>query len=87
MPYEYSDPTRAHDNHAIPDIEIFRLNQADIDSGDWGDACEDNDHDHGITEHGYYYWHCLPGCLPDSSPVGPFASYADALADARSQGE
>ena len=33
---------------------------------------------------GWYYWYCFPGCLPDSDPIGPFATKADALADARS---
>lgn len=36
----------------------------------------------GITG-GYYYWFCFPGCLPDSDPVGPFETQAEALADAR----
>jgi hypothetical protein len=32
---------------------------------------------------GWYYWICLPGCLPDSDASGPFATEEDALADAR----
>ena len=32
---------------------------------------------------GYYYWFCYPGCLPDSDPIGPFETEAEALADAR----
>jgi hypothetical protein len=33
---------------------------------------------------GGYFWHtCLPGCLPDSTPFGPFATYQEALADAQ----
>jgi hypothetical protein len=33
---------------------------------------------------GGYFWHtCLPGCLPDSQPFGPFATYQEALQDAR----
>lgn len=31
---------------------------------------------------GIYYWACMPGCLPDSDPVGPFATLDDAHADA-----
>ena len=34
--------------------------------------------ENGITG-GWFYWYCFPGCLPDSSPVGPFDSHADAL--------
>lgn len=32
---------------------------------------------------GWFWWTCTPGCLPDSSAMGPFASYAEALKDAR----
>ena len=33
---------------------------------------------------GWYWWSCFPGCLPDSDPLGPFASKQDAISDARS---
>lgn len=38
---------------------------------------------------GWFYWYCLPGCLPDSEPTGPFASADEALDAARkaAQGE
>ena len=36
----------------------------------------------GITG-GWYWWTCLPGCLPDSSAFGPFDTRAEALADAQ----
>ena len=32
---------------------------------------------------GWFWWTCLPGCLPDSDAMGPFDTYAEALADAR----
>lgn len=32
---------------------------------------------------GWFYWYCFPGCLPDGEPVGPYNSYADALAGAQ----
>lgn len=38
-----------------------------------------------LEPHGFYYWPCQPGCLPDTCgepPIGPFATYADAIADA-----
>ena len=31
---------------------------------------------------GWYWWPCFEGCLPDSEPVGPFASSAQAMRDA-----
>ena len=34
---------------------------------------------------GAWFWQaCFPGCLPDSDPYGPFATRAEALADAQS---
>ncbi len=32
---------------------------------------------------GWFWCSCFPGCLPDSDPMGPFASYAEALSDAQ----
>ena len=36
---------------------------------------------------GWFWWTCLPGCLPDSCATGPFNSYEEALADARTSYE
>lgn len=36
----------------------------------------------GITG-GWFWWTCMPGCLPDSAPMGPFKTHDEALADAR----
>lgn len=69
MSQAYSNPERENDPHALPDIEIF------YSSG--------KKEDFEILQAGWYWWTCFPGCLPDSDPTGPFAAYADALADAR----
>ena len=38
----------------------------------------------GSDNLGGYYWRiCLPGCMPDSDPSGPFKTWEDALKDAR----
>lgn len=31
-------------------------------------------------EPGWYYWYCFPGCRPDTEPIGPFESEAEAEA-------
>lgn len=36
---------------------------------------------------GWFYTYCLPGCMPDSEPLGPFASYAEAVTHAQSEEE
>ncbi len=70
----YSDPSRESDPHALPDVEVFYQSEA---SPEWGDL------DGYYGGPGWYYWACMPGCLPDSDPVGPFATQAEALADAQ----
>ena len=40
----------------------------------------------GITG-GWFWWTCLPGCLPDSCAFGPFETRALALADAQENQE
>lgn len=32
---------------------------------------------------GWFWWSCLPGCMPDGEPSGPFATEAEALGDAQ----
>ena len=77
----YSDPTRENDPHAMPDVEVFYV---EADDPQWcgvdGDSTE-------TLPKGWYYWFCFPGCLPDSSPQGPFTTEAEALADAQSESE
>lgn len=67
----YSNPERANDPNALPDVEVFELTAREAAA-------------QGIT--GGWYWHsCFPGCLPDGEPFGPFKTRAEALADAQSQ--
>lgn len=36
----------------------------------------------GITG-GWFYWYCFPGCMPEGSPMGPYASAQAAIDDCR----
>ncbi len=74
MTQAYSDCSRESDPHALPDVEVFYL----------FDGIEDDDG--GSTGPGWFYWFCFPGCLPDSDPVGPFASEQEATNDAQATG-
>ena len=61
----YSDPDREADSYALPDVEVFYIDEAtapDFGIDDNGD----------LLKTGWYYWFCFPGCLPDSEPYGPF---------------
>lgn len=71
MTQVYSDPNRASDPHALPDVEVF---YQPMDNPD-GDTA------------GWYWWSCFPGCLPDGDPNGPFATEDEAITDAQSNNE
>lgn len=68
----YSDPTREADPNSLPDVEVFY--SADYAEGSVVEL-----------EDGYYWWSCVPGCLPDGDPNGPFPTEAEAVADAQSE--
>ena len=36
-----------------------------------------------LEQFGWFYWFCLPGCMPDSEPIGPFDTEEAALEHAR----
>ncbi len=69
----YSDIEREDDPHALPDIEVFYIGKKSVT--EFAEC--------GVTEPGWYWWSCFPGCLPDGDPVGPFNTEDEALADAR----
>ena len=82
MAQHYSDRNRETDPHALPNVETFYLTDREMRS--------DDEHASAEPEYyvsGWYYWFCFPGCLPDSDPIGPFETEADALADARSDAD
>ena len=84
MSQAYSDPKRASDPHALPDVDVFYHVQGERVEPD---AHDDSDDSETSMETGWYWWNCFPGCLPDSDPIGPFATEAEALADAQEESE
>ena len=68
----YSVPSREEDKYALPDVEVFQSPE-DYDLGMSSPPLDD----------GWYYWHCFPGCLPDSDPIGPFDTEAEAIEEAQ----
>lgn len=74
----YSDPSRANDPYALPNIEVF-WDDADVVNG----HARNFDTDGNPVEPGWYWWPCFPGCLPDGDAVGPFATKAQAIANAQ----
>ena len=77
MSQQYSDTTRADEQSALPDVEVFYMSQGEIDD------LERDGEETELHEEGWYFWSCFPGCLPDSDPVGPFTSEQLAVDAAR----
>jgi hypothetical protein len=75
----YSDPKRANDPTALPDVEVFYT-----DFHDAAFALPTDSTDDPAEFVGWYWQPCFPGCLPNGEPIGPFATKAEALADAQS---
>lgn len=42
-------------------------------------------HQYECEVEGFYYWHCFPGCLPDSDYNGPFPTLETAIEAARAE--
>ena len=52
--------------------------------GSWADeSTKSAEVDAATALAGWYWWSCLPGCLPDGDAIGPFESEQAAINDAR----
>lgn len=97
MAQHYSDPRREAEATALPDVETFQMDAVECGecdySGPKGDEgrcpeCNAVQTPGDITQrNAWWYWYCLPGCLPDSDPFGPYATEEEALAEARAEYE
>lgn len=87
MTQVYSDPDREDDPYALPNVEVFYVSQQDLNNKPKVNYNLENlggqADDYSVTEVGWYWWPCFPGCLPDGDPSGPFDTEAEATADAR----
>lgn len=78
MSQHYSNPERANDVHALPNVETFQVKDGKIDGGH-----EVTYEDGSVLDDGWYWQACFPGCLPDGEPNGPFTTEAEAVEAAR----
>lgn len=70
-------------------IEVFYVSseEAVANVKKWVDDGCPTDDENFLHDAGWYWWHCEPGCLPDSDPHGPFRSTTAAEAAARNEEE
>ena len=93
MSYHFTDAPSESEPTALPDVKVFEAPNATrcdecsaLDLGGEGQGhgflCSNSE---GPWEHagGWYYAFGFPGYLPDSYPVGPFDTEAEALQNAR----
>ena len=74
----YSDPSRESDPMTLPDVEVFAVSPTEAI---YNRQNADHADEFTIFDAGWYYWYCFPGCMPDSSPFGPFKTEEEAIAD------
>lgn len=95
----YSNPKKASDPWALPDLSIQLMPVISIvcscgcytvpNYGDAGNpvcpSCGKPIEQENFQAGGkFYFWcYCFPGCMPDSDWFGPFETAEEALADAR----
>ena len=99
MAQHYSDPSRADDKWALPDVETFQLTArevaeqdedmiyeymkrrefrlASMNSRDREKMFDAMIEEEGISG-GWFFWFCFPGCMPESSPFGPYKTEREA---------
>jgi len=73
----YSDPSREDETYSLPNCEVFYAEAGELE---WEGQEEP-------SEAGWHYWYCFPGCMPDSDPIGPFKTEAEAIEAAREECE
>jgi hypothetical protein len=74
MSQHYSNQKNASNPYRLPDVEVFEVAKT-------GTPWETEDGER--LEPGWYWWTCLPGCMPDSEPDGPYTTEDEAIAASR----
>lgn len=75
--YTYSPPERALEATALPNIEVFYVDERTAKLARQRVEFADTE----LSEPGWYYWPCFPGCLPDGPAIGPFDTEQLAIED------
>ena len=83
----YSDPKQANEQGALPDVKTFQVNHTSwcMELDEFMNPklnCRIGTHTGSLLD-GWYWQSCLPGCLPDGEPNGPFDTEQEAIEDAQ----
>ena len=68
----YSNPENESNLMMTSDVEVFH-------SSEYGHDDELDKQGERVYPEGFYFWYCFGGCLPDSSPFGPYKTQDDAI--------
>jgi hypothetical protein len=82
MTQAYSNPERENETYSLPDIEVFYIDETEA-ATNRKDVNQNHVADGILTQAGWYWWACFPGCLPDGEASGPFDTEEKALLDAQ----
>jgi len=87
MSQHYSDESREEETYSLPDVEVFYVDTEEATENATGSACDDDDERDYLVREGWYFWHCFPGCMPDSDPSGPYETEEAAIAAMREEND
>jgi hypothetical protein len=77
MTQVYSDPSRADEPHALPNMEVFEIKE-DSFATSYTELEKKLGWKGKLWVKGWYYHACFPGCLPDSPASGPYDTEEEA---------
>ena len=97
MSQHYSDVEKENEPMSLPDLEVWREPAIQLECTKCGADYSVPQSHGGVCDCGtrmtiysglsdvapWWFWYCLPGCLPDSEVNGPYDSEEEALEDAR----
>jgi hypothetical protein len=85
----YTDKTREEELNTLPNVEVFYVSDSEAKNNRavMTNECTmeffDEEHSGNLTEAGWYWWSCFPGCFRGDDAIGPFETEQEAIDDAR----
>ena len=86
MPYYTNDPESYPHNDSTQNVQTFHMDAQEFinpDPDSWMAELVGEGEAEAADLAGWYWWPCLPGCMPDGDPQGPFKYERAALEASR----